>query len=133
MAGDGGSNVFWRAPEGVRRRGGSRPWWGLLLAVGLVAYLLVFGDAGWLAVRAENDRVRELREEVAEARARQAEFESRTRALRQPGSHELERIAREEYRMRAPGEEIHHIVGGGAETSGSAGAKNDEGASRSRP
>ena len=57
----------------------------------------------------------QLQERLAATRARTEDVQSRTQALLRPSSDELERIAREEYRMRREGEEVHHLVGG-AET-----------------
>lgn len=105
-------NTFWRAPEQLRRPGRTRPWLGLGLAVLVVAYLLVFGDSGWLAVRAEERAVAELREELARTRDLEAQARARNAELLEPGSEELERIAREQYRMHREGEEVHHLVGG---------------------
>jgi cell division protein FtsB len=105
--------IFWRAPERVRRPRRARPWLGLGLVLAIVTYLLVFGEAGWLAVRAEQNAVGELTSELERIRAQTAAVQARDAALARPQSDELERVAREQYRMRREGEEVHHLVGGG--------------------
>ena len=104
-------NTFWRAPEQARRPGRARPWLGLGLAVVVVGYLLIFGDTGWIAVRKEARAVATLRSELDRTTALEASTRASNSELLRPASEELERIAREEYRMRGEGEEVHHLVG----------------------
>ena len=101
-----------RTVRAQRQRRARRRWLGTCLALGLLIYVMVFGDAGWLAVRDAKDRVDDLRTELDELQTERAELEAATAELREPAGFELERTAREMYRMQRPGEEVHHLVGG---------------------
>jgi cell division protein FtsB len=93
------------------RRGLPHGRWIAAFAVSLVLGLLaVFGSGGWLVAHREAVAVRQLDAELAAVEAERRDVEERISALLEPGGFELERIAREEYRMRAEGEEVIHLV-----------------------
>ena len=95
------------------RRVGSRPrarWWGLAVGATVAAYVIVFSESGWLRVRAEQVAVERLERENRAAELVLDEMRTRLEQLEQPASAELERVAREQYRMHAPGEEVLHLV-----------------------
>ena len=81
---------------------------GVIAAVLLLAAL--FGSDGWMVLREEAAVVEDLDAELAGLEAELAESRARTEALVEPGGLELERVAREEYRMHAPGEEVILLV-----------------------
>ncbi len=103
---------FVRSIRAQRRRRQRRRWLGIGFALALLLYVMIFGDAGWLAVRDAEEHVEDLRGELHTLRAEREAHERATEALLEPGSHELERVAREHYRMQRPHEEVHHLVGG---------------------
>jgi cell division protein FtsB len=70
----------------------------------------LFGSDGWMVVRKEAAVVEALDGELAGVEVELEESRARTEALIEPGGLELERVAREEYRMHAPGEEVILIV-----------------------
>ena len=80
----------------------------VLAAVLVLAAL--FGSDGWMVVRKETAVVDDLDGELAGLEAELATSRARTEALVEPGGLELERVAREEYRMHAPGEEVILLV-----------------------
>ena len=81
---------------------------GVLAAVLILAAL--FGSDGWMVVRKEAAIVEGLDGQLAGLEAELEESRARTEALVEPGGLELERVAREEYRMHAPGEEVILLV-----------------------
>ncbi|HKK70016.1 MAG TPA: septum formation initiator family protein [Candidatus Krumholzibacteria bacterium] len=103
---------FVRSIRAQRRRRQRRHWLGVGFALALLFYVMIFGDAGWLAVRDAEEQVGDLRAELETLRTERAAHERATEALLEPGGHELERVARELYRMQRPHEEVHHLVGG---------------------
>lgn len=76
----------------------------------VAAYVIVFSESGWMRVRAEQIAVERLERENRAAELVLEEMRTRLVRLEQPGSAELERVAREQYRMHAPGEEVLHLV-----------------------
>jgi cell division protein FtsB len=80
----------------------------VLTAVLLLAAL--FGSGGLMVVRKEAAAVDALDAELLAVEAELSESRARTEALVEPGGLELERVAREEYRMHAPGEEVILLV-----------------------
>jgi len=101
---------FRRIAPTPRRRLPHGPWiaaGAFSLVLGLVA---VFGSGGWMATRHEAAAVRGLDIRLAMVEEELAGARARTEALRETGGFELERIAREEYLMRAPGDEVIHLV-----------------------
>jgi cell division protein FtsB len=80
----------------------------VLAAVLVLAAL--FGSDGWMVVRKEAAIVEDLDGQLAGLEADLEESRARTESLVEPGGHELERVAREEYRMHAPGEEVILLV-----------------------
>ena len=78
--------------------------------VGIAIWVLVFGETGWRRVHAEEEAVEELRTRSQQLRAQTRELEGRIDRLREPGSLELERVAREHYLMRREGEEVLHVL-----------------------
>ena len=83
----------------------------VLAAVLVLAAL--FGSDGWMVVRKEAAIVEDLDGQLAGLEADLEESRARTESLVEPGGHELERVAREEYRMHAPGEEVILLVPAG--------------------
>ena len=100
--------------------------YGKWIATGVVAVLLIlaalFGSGGWLMARQEAAAVAELGAELEVAEIDLSAVRDRTEALVEPAGFELERLAREEYRMHADGDEVIHLVPattGSAEPDGS--------------
>ncbi|RKZ17705.1 hypothetical protein DRQ53_02635 [bacterium] len=107
------------------RRGPGHGRWIALAAFALVLVLVaVFGSGGLMVARQEAAAVRALDAELAVVEAEFGVLRSRTEALLEPGGFELERVAREEYLMRAEGDEVIHLV------DGTEGASVDAGPSR---
>ena len=95
----------------AERRGLPHGRWIAALAVTLVlALVAAFGSGGWLVAHRETVAVRALEAELASVEAARAEVDARTEALLEPGGFELERVAREEYLMRAEGDDVIHLV-----------------------
>ena len=88
--------------------------YGKWIATGSIALFLalvaLFGSGGWMAARQEAAAVAALDAELALVEADLTDMEVRTEALVEPGGFELERVAREEYLMRADGDEGIHLV-----------------------
>jgi cell division protein FtsB len=80
------------------------------LVVGVVSWVVVFGETGWRRVHAEEETVRELREQVDQLRASTEEVRRRVEEIREPASPLLEKIAREQYLMKREGEEVYHVL-----------------------
>ena len=95
---------------GTVSRSARTRWWGLALGLALLLYLALFGQGGWLAVHAEAVAVEDLERENAAAERLIESLQARQAAYDEPGSFELERVARERYRMQRPGEEVLHLV-----------------------
>lgn len=80
------------------------------MTAAIAVWVLVFGETGWRRVSAEEEAVDELRARSQELRAQTRELEDRIERIREPGSIELEKAARERYLMRGEGEEVFHVL-----------------------
>jgi cell division protein FtsB len=101
---------FQRVPPSDRRGLTHGRW----IATGAITLFLllvaIFGSGGLMVSRREAREVRDLQADLAQLRAQLDSVHARTEALVEPGGFELERVAREEYMMRAEGEEVIHLV-----------------------
>jgi cell division protein FtsB len=82
--------------------------WLLLIAVGLTAWLLLLGDSGLLRqsrLRREQDAVRK---DIAELQRQESLLSEELRRLLNDPDYR-ERIAREEWGFKAPGERIYYL------------------------
>jgi len=91
----------------------ARPWPTLLALAGLVLVALIasslLGENGWRSHQRLRRERAALAAEVDSLRQRQRDMIRRIKELHDPAA--LERLAREKYGMRAPGEEIIEVVG----------------------
>jgi cell division protein FtsB len=76
----------------------------------LLTLVALFGSGGWVVARQEAAAVAALDAELATVETDLNDIKLRTGALLEPGGFELERVAREEYLMRADGDEVIHLV-----------------------
>ena len=85
--------------------------WKQLLFLALFAggvYLLVAGESGYLQVEARRTELRLLRNEVDALGAQNDSLRTLLELLRSDIGY-LEKVAREEYGMKKPGEEVYRI------------------------
>ena len=93
------------------RRGLPYGKWIATIAVTLLLTLVaLFGSGGWMVTRQEAAAVAAAGTELAEVEEDLDQVQTRTEALLEPGGFELERVAREEYLMRADGDEVILLV-----------------------
>jgi cell division protein FtsB len=84
--------------------------------VAATTWVLVFGETGWMRVRAEERAVDALRRESAEIQHQTETLEARVEEIQRPASPLLEKVARERYLMKREGEEVIHILDPSAAT-----------------
>jgi cell division protein FtsB len=85
--------------------------WKQLLFLALFAggvYILVAGESGYLQVEARRTELQLLRNEVNALRAQNDSLRTQLELLRSDIGY-LEKVAREEYGMKKPGEEVYRI------------------------
>ena len=93
------------------RRGLPYGKWIATIAITLLLTLVaLFGSGGWMVARQEAAAVVTLDTELAGVEADLNQAQMRTEALLEPGGFELERVAREDYLMRADGDEVILLV-----------------------
>ena len=101
---------FRRVPPSERRGLKHGKWIATAAVTLLLALVTLFGSGGWMVARREAAAVTALDGELATVEAELSEVQARTEALLEPGGFELERVAREEYLMRAEGDEVIELV-----------------------
>lgn len=101
---------FYRVQGGHRPRRRISHW--ILLSLGLAAttWVLVFGETGWLRVRAEERDVQRLHQEVERLESSTVDLEAKVEDIQRPASPLLEKVARERFLMKREGEEVIHIL-----------------------
>jgi cell division protein FtsB len=89
-----------------------------LWAVGamVVLYILLLGEGGWIRIQKLRVEIDALDSDIQWLESKQGELRSNLDALAQPGGMALEKVARERYGLRKPGERVVHILGKGEET-----------------
>ena len=73
-----------------------------------IVYILVAGESGYLQVEARRTELQLLRNEVDALRAQNDSLRTLLELLRSDIGY-LEKVAREEYGMKKPGEEVYRI------------------------
>lgn len=107
---DDGRGRFLRGSPPARSRA-KRPFIILALGVGaLIAIASLLGENGLPTYLRLRQRQSDLESEVRVLREREAEMETRIEALENDPD-ALEKLAREKYRMKLPGEEVIEVVG----------------------
>jgi len=106
---------FYRVEGGRRPRRRLSRWVAIGVVLAASAWVLLFGETGWLKVRAERHAVENLRRQTEELRAETTHLEANVEEIRQPGSPLLEKVARERYLMKREGDQVIHILDPSAE------------------
>jgi len=99
---------FLRSPWTRGRITGRTFRWLLILFLGLTAWLLVLGDSGWLKQARLKREQRSLRGEIRELRNQQSLLDRELDRLVEDPAYR-ERIAREEWGFKAPGERVYYL------------------------
>ena len=81
----------------------------LLLVAGVIIVLLFINDDTSMSLNMENERqIAQLNAEIKECRDSAKYYEEKYHSL-MTGGEELERVAREQYNMQRPTEDVYHI------------------------
>ena len=80
----------------------------LVLGIALFSYLLLFSDSGWFRQWRMSARKTELLQEVQRLELQEARLQKEIWRLEHDPEYR-ERVAREEWGYRAPGERVYHI------------------------
>jgi cell division protein FtsB len=84
--------------------------------LGLVVYVLLLGEGGWLRVAGLNAEVNELQGKLETLKSQQQTVKDELDDLARPGSLTLEKVARERYGMHRDSEKVLHVLGAGGES-----------------
>jgi len=82
--------------------------WLLLALVLMSAWLLLLGDSGWLRQARLKQRQQVIMEDIAELRRQEVLLSEELQLLLTDGAYR-ERIAREEWGFKAPGERVYYL------------------------
>lgn len=80
----------------------------MLVVVGAGLYVLVAGESGYLEVRERRAELKRLRGEVQTLRSQNDSLQTVMRLLAEDLEY-LEKVAREEYGMKKPGERVYRL------------------------